>query len=134
MNVIFMRPKLDLNNAVSMVPTTQRSERVLAELKQGVYRVTIKADRNWKLHDKYFATLNTVWENQEQFASADELREATLIEIGYTQLRERLDGTRYYVAASMAGGRMLKGWTIDRIYERSLDAWAKHFGYDPSDA
>lgn len=129
--MIYARKCTAKNGRAYLIPTSSMAEKKMAAWKDGkVVKVLETEDRNWALHDRYFATLHTVFDNQEQFASADTLREATLIEIGYCEMREKFNGERYYVAASMASGKMLPGWTMKMIYDRSVDVWCKHFGFD----
>lgn len=129
--MIYLRKQTTRDGRPVFLPASCHAEEKAREIKDGkVIKATETEDRNWRLHDKYFAVLATVWENQEQFKSSEQLREATLIEIGYTELREKFNGERYNVAASMATGRMLPGWTMKMIYEKSVDAWCEHFGFD----
>ena len=129
--MIYLRKQTTRDGRPVFLPASCHAEEKAREIKDGkVIKATETEDRNWRLHDKYFAVLHTVFENQEQFKSSEQLREATLIEIGYTELREKFNGERYLVAASMATGKILPCWTIEKIYEASIDAWCRHFGFD----
>lgn len=130
-HVIYARKTTTPKGTPVFLPASATAERAMREIPDGkVVRCARTEDRNWRLHDKYFAVLSLIWNNQEQFKTSEQLREATLIEIGYREMREKFNGERYYVAGSMATGRLLPGWTIDKIYNDSLNAWCQHFGHD----
>ncbi len=92
--------------------------------------VETKQARSPEQHRMYFAVLNFVYQNQEQFKSAEDLREATLMDIGHSRLRERLDGSRYRVAKSVSFHN-LGHEKFQEIFDKSIDLWCQHFGHDP---
>jgi hypothetical protein len=115
---------------VFLGPLCQSDADKLNRLRDGQTLVmTAIGRRNPKQHSKFFAVLKEVFDNQEQFKSEDDLREATLIEVGHCELREKLNGERYKVAKSISFGA-LSQQDFEPIYEACLDAWAQHFGFD----
>ena len=78
------------------------------------------------------ALLKQVFENQSQFKSDRDLRDATLIEIGYSELREGFDGARWRVPKSIAFHKCDQDKFND-IFRDAVDSWCKHFDLDPDE-
>lgn len=120
------------NGAPCLVATDAESEDALKKLPVGqVVAVESKRARSVQHHRKFFALLNLVFQNQEQFKSAADLLEATKIDIGHSELRELMDGTRYRVGKSIAFHNLSQK-QFEPIYDAALDLWCKHFGFDRS--
>lgn len=132
-NALYVRPFLVSDGRVFLSPTTADTAEHIKAMPKEVHRVTLKKDRNWRLHAKYFALLRVVFNNQDQFASIDNLRDETLLAIGYSETRRRFNGEQYQIAKSMATGNITGDWTFEDIYKKSLDIWSQHFGFDPED-
>lgn len=116
--------------APALLPFDADGEETLAKMRDGqICRVEAKRARHPEHHAKFFAILHKVFENQEQFASEDALRQATLIEIGCCEIRQRFDGTQYKVAKSMNWHAMGQE-EFETVYNAALDLWCQHFGMD----
>lgn len=110
--------------------TDEESEIALKKSVGKTLAVECKRARSPEQHRKWFVTLKKVYDNQTQFKSMEDLREATLLEVGHSELRERFDGSRYRVAKSQAFHNCSQE-VFQEIFDRSVDSWCEHFNYDP---
>lgn len=73
----------------SLRPVDEAAERVFRGLGQGeIVTVELKRERNIQNHRRLFAMLQIVLENQEQYASIDDLLDAMKIAIGHVKTLE----------------------------------------------
>ena len=114
----------------ALIPFEQEGYEKVGKMRDGQrVAVTARRARNPAHHAKFFAVLNVVFQNQDQFKSSEDLREATLIEAGYSELRELLDGTRYRVARSIAFHNLGQD-EFEPVYNACVDLWCQHFGWE----
>ena len=138
MSLVLQKATVDVNNMPlalegipALFPVSQEGMEKLGRMKDGRrVIVTVETPRSPDQHRMFFAVLKIVYDNQEQFASIDELRRATMVEIGETVLESRLDGTRQIMPKSLKYASM-KQEDFNRVFDASLDAWAKFLGVDP---
>src|SRR3990167_7818324 len=77
----------------SLWPADPASEETLKLLKQGEdIRVTITKPRNLQFHKLFFALVNLVYENTENYQSADHLLTVIKVGIGHCELVHAPDG------------------------------------------
>jgi len=62
--------------------------------------------RNLKFHKKFFALLNMVYENQEQYNNIEHLRKDLTISAGYYDLRYNIEGVEVQEAKSISFAKM----------------------------
>jgi len=91
------------------------------------YEIEIKQPRNIKFHNKYFALLNLVFENQENYTNIDDLRREITIDIGYYHEYVTIHGEIKKQAKSISFANMddfefseLYGKTINEILANYL--------------
>ena len=114
-----------------LMPTDTESWSALEKMKPGQkVAVSAKRARSPEQHRMYFAVLNKVFDNQEQFGTQDELRKATLIELGITKPSQRMNGEVFFEARSLAFHNMGQDEFND-VFNRSVGLWCEHFGHDP---
>lgn len=129
--MIYLRKQTTRDGRPVFLPASRHAEEKAREIKDGkVIKATETEDRNWRLHNKFFATLHTVFENQEMYVSESDLRGSTFLSIGYCKTYATFDGEIVLEPGSIATGEILPGWTFQMIYERSVDLWCKHFGFN----
>jgi len=117
---------------IALVPTDEESEEALRKAEGKVLAVKTERARSPQQHRKYFVTLKNVHENQDRFGSAELLRKATLIKIGYCTPSLRFDGSVVLEADSMAFHNLGQEVFQD-VFDRSLDVWCEEFGLDPDE-
>ena len=91
-----------------------------------------KNRRNIKFHRKYFALLNMVFDNQEQYSNIDHLRHDLTIEAGYYEIRYNLHGVQIYEPKSISFAAMNE-ITFSEFYNKCIDVIVKHFHFDRED-
>lgn len=69
-------------------------------------RVKITRFRNPKFHRLFFALINLVYQNQDEFATMEQMLDAIKRAIGYVEERKDLDGQLYYVSKSISFAKM----------------------------
>lgn len=114
---------------VVLAPADQRAETKLKKAEGKTFGVEARRGRSLKQHNLYFAILDTVFENQERFRSAEELRAATMLAIGFTKLRKRFDDSVYAVPRSM-DFRLPQDEFQSQVFDPSVDLWCREFGYE----
>jgi hypothetical protein len=91
-----------------------------------------KKPRNLKFHKKFFALLNLVFENQEQYNNLDHLRKDLTISAGYYDLRLNIEGLEIREAKSISFAKMTDTEFSD-YYNRIIDVVVKWLGIDKDD-
>lgn len=90
-------------------PETLESAEYLRRIPTGtVFPADIKDPRrrSTRQHNLFFAVLNKVWENQDYYKTAEALRHALLIKLGYVDHYAFKDGTAFAVPRSMSFAKM----------------------------
>jgi hypothetical protein len=118
---IFLRKHLS-----ALHPADAEAEEHLKKIKSGVvFSAEIKRPRNFGNHKRYFALLNLAYENQEKFASVEQLKEAIKFELGHTSLVRMMDGTFIEVPKSINFASM-EETAFQDYFSRSIDVILKH--------
>jgi hypothetical protein len=91
-----------------------------------------KKPRNLKFHKKFFALLNLVFENQDQYNNLDHLRKDLTISAGYYDLRLNIEGVEIREAKSISFAKMTDTEFSD-YYNRIIDVVVKWLGIDKDD-
>jgi len=85
--------------------------------------------RNLKFHKKFFALLNMVYENQEQYNNIEHLRKDLTISAGYYDLRFNIEGVEVQEAKSISFAKM-DDVEFSEFYNRIVDVVVKWLGID----
>jgi hypothetical protein len=91
-----------------------------------------KKPRNLKFHKKFFALLNLVFENQEQYNNLDHLKKDLTISAGYYDLRLNIEGIEIREAKSISFAKM-NDTEFSDYYNRIIDVVVKWLGIDKDD-
>jgi hypothetical protein len=91
-----------------------------------------KKVRNYKFHKKFFALLNLVFENQEQYNNFEHLRKDLIISAGYYDLRFNIEGVEIQEAKSISFAQMDEN-EFSELYNRIIDVVVKWLGIDKQD-
>jgi len=123
-------------NRAALIATDAMAEETLTKMKDG-QKVKVEATRisgrSYVQLSCFFAILNTkIFPNQDQFLTVDKLREALLIEAGHCELREKLNGERYYVADSISY-RDCDHDTMTKLFDSVFDIACKQWGFTHED-
>ena len=120
---LFFRKKLG-----ALVPADGAAITVLSKVRHGEdVQVEIKRPRNIRHHRKFFALVNLVFENQEHYASVEDLLAALKSAVGHCTLIDARDGgTRIAVPKSISFAKMDQA-EFDAFYEKCLDVVARYF-------
>jgi len=113
-----------------LIPTDEESEVALKKVNGKTLSVKTETARSPNQHRMYFGIMRVVFDNQELFPSLDNLKDETMIAIGYSEPRTKLDGTKYLVAESIAFHNC-KAEKFRDVFDRSIEFWCKMFGHDP---
>ena len=114
-------------NLNSLCPIDGRSEEVFRKIKHGDdVLVEIKRPRNIKHHRKFFVLINLVFENQDRYASVEQLLAAIKIALGHCETLILADGTVNYLPKSIAFHKMDQT-QFEEFFNRCCDLIAKHF-------
>jgi len=85
--------------------------------------------RNLRFHKKFFALLNMVYENQEQYNNIEHLRKDLTISAGYYDLRFNIEGVEVQEAKSISFASM-DDVEFSEFYNRIVDVVVKWLGID----
>lgn len=96
------------------------------------YEFEYKKPRNYEFHKKFFALVNLVYQNQEQYTNAEHLRKDLLIEAGYYDTRYNLQGIEIQEAKSISFAA-IDEIEFNEIYSAVVDAIVKNFHFDKED-
>ena len=89
----------------------------------------VKIPRNYNFHKKFFALINLVFENQEQYKDIDHLRKAIIIEAGYYTERASLQGEVIIEAESISFAKMDND-EFSTLYSKCMDVIVKYFKFE----
>jgi len=130
--MIILRKETLPATGVVLYPTDEESEAHLRKMKDGQnVAVEAKRARSPKHHRKFFAVLNKIFDHQEQFKSVDNLLDAVKLEIGYSDLKEKLNGDQWHEPKSISFHDMGQD-EFNEFYDRALDVLCLHFKIDPA--
>lgn len=96
------------------------------------YLVEIKQPRNIKFHRKFFALINMLFDNQEQYKNIERLRKDLIIEAGYYDEWADLNGVIQREAKSISFAQMNEAEFSD-LYNRVIDVIVQYFHFDKQD-
>lgn len=123
--------KIALVRTLSGFKTAYESDFELAKkIKIGeVYEYEYKKPRNYRFLKKFFALVNMVFENQEQYTNIEHLRKDLIIESGNYYLRHDLHGVEIREAKSISFANMTEE-EFSELYNSVVDVVVKHFHFD----
>ena len=96
------------------------------------YQCEIKQPRNYKLHKKYFALINLVYQNQEHYNNVEHLRKDLIIASGFYEKRYSFHGEEVTEAKSISFAKMSES-DFNDLYSKTIDAICKYFHFDKQD-
>ena len=97
-----------------------------------IYEYECKQTRNIKFHRKFFALINMVFQNQEQYTNIEHLRKDLIIESGNYDLRHDLNGVEIREAKSISFAQMDE-IQFSELYNSVIDVIVKYFNFDKQD-
>lgn len=86
--------------------------------------VTVKKPRNAAYHRKFFAMLNIGFDNQSQYTSFEEFREAVIIDAGYYDRTQYLNGCVRYIPKSISFAKM-EELEFKSLFDAAIDSVLK---------
>jgi len=126
---IFMIRKL--NNTLACAYNSDYDKLVKIKPNEMV-EVEIIKKRNINFHKKFFALLNMVFDNQEQYSNLDHLRHDLIIEAGFYEIRHGLHGEELKEAKSISFASMDE-IEFSELYNRVIDVIVKYFKFEKED-
>lgn len=97
-----------------------------------IYEYEFKQTRNIKFHRKFFALINMVFQNQEQYTNIEHLRKDLIIESGNYDLRHDLHGVEIREAKSISFAQMDE-IQFSELYNSVVYVIVKYFNFDKQD-
>lgn len=94
-----------------------------------VYVYDFKKPRNYEFHKKFFALVNMVFQNQEQYTNIEHLRKDLIIESGNYDLRYDFLGVEIKEAKSISFSSM-DDIRFSELYNSVIDVIIKYFHFD----
>lgn len=94
-----------------------------------VYVYDFKKPRNYEFHKKFFALVNMVFQNQEQYTNIEHLRKDLIIESGNYDLRYDFLGVEIREAKSISFSSM-DDIMFSELYNSVIDVIIKYFHFD----
>jgi len=94
-----------------------------------VVKCKVTQPRNLKFHRKYFALINLVFRNQEQYTNSDHLRKDLAIASGYYTQHTTFNGQTRTEAKSISFTKMTE-LEFSELYNATLNAIEKYFHFD----
>ena len=89
----------------------------------------ITQPRNIGFHNKFFALINMVYNNQEHYNNSEQLRKDLIISAGFYDTHVTVWGEEVQTAKSISFGSM-KEDEFKELYNRVLDEIIKHFHFE----
>lgn len=121
----------NLNNTLSCAYDSDYDN--LKKIKSNSFiEVEIKSKRNILFHRKFFALLNLVFQNQEQYTNIDHLRKDLTVSSGYYDLRYNIQGEEIKEPKSISFASMDE-LEFSEYYNRVIDVVVKWLGIDKQD-
>ena len=97
-----------------------------------IYEYEFKKPRNYNFHKKFFALVNMVFQNQEQYTNFEHLRKDLIIESGNYDLRYDLLGVEIREAKSISFSSMDEV-KFSELYNSVIDVIINYFHFDRQD-
>lgn len=94
--------------------------------------VTYTKKRNIKFHRKFFALINMLYDNQEQYNNVEYLRKDLIVESGFYDLRYGIHGEEIKEAKSISFANMDET-EFSELYNRVIDTIVRCFNFDRED-
>jgi len=88
--------------------------------------------RNYKFHKKFFALVNMLYQNQEQYNNLEYLRKDLIIESGFYEIRYGIHGEEIKEAKSISFSNMDE-IEFSELYNRVVDTIVRCFNFDRDD-
>lgn len=107
-------------------PCDSMGEDFMAHAQDGYWECKKVSERSYRQLSMYFVMLKITFENQERFATQDEMEDALLLEVGHTELREKMNGEKYLVCRSVAYQKSKhEEFTqlVDRMRAKIIEVW-----------
>ena len=130
MKSIFMVKQLN----GSFLPAHDSDLELARQIKVGdVYRFQYSKPRNYEFHKKFFALMDLVFQNQENYTDRNELREDLTIEAGFW-----FEKTNYITGEVTKKAKSINFSSMDEnefgeLYRAMLDTVIRVFGWEGSD-
>jgi len=118
----------------SFLPAHDSDLELARQIKVGdVYRFQYSKPRNYKFHKKFFALMDLVFQNQENYTDRNELREDLTIEAGFW-----FEKTNYITGEVTKKAKSINFSSMDEnefgeLYRAMLDTVIRVFGWEGSD-
>lgn len=96
------------------------------------YEFKVKQPRNYKFHKKFFALIDMVYQNQEQYLNSEHLRKDLIKAAGFYDTRTDLYGNEIQEAKSISFAKMTQS-EFDELYGKVTDVIVQHFHFDKQD-
>lgn len=118
-----MKISLVKTNA-GLIAATDEDQAMMATLETGeVYEFQVRKFRNYKFHRKFFAMLNIVYDNQEQYHNFDHFRKVITMKAGYFDEVVTEKGV-VFLPKSIAFDKMDQS-DFEKLYDKVLDECIK---------
>jgi len=88
--------------------------------------------RNYNFHKKFFALLNLVYENQEQYNNIEHLRKDLIVSAGFYDLRYNIEGVELQEPKSISFANMDQNEFQD-LYSKIIDVVVNWLGIEKQD-
>lgn len=113
----------------SLKPAYDADYENLKKIKAGAtVECEIKQPRNIKFHRKFFALINLVFQNQEQYNSIEHLRKDLIIASGHYEERYNFEGVQIFEPKSISFSNMDET-EFNQLYNDVVDTICKYFHF-----
>lgn len=118
----------------SFLPAHDSDLELARKLKSNdVYRFQYSRPRNYKFHKKFFALLDLVYDNQENYTDREKLRKDLIVEAGFWE-----EKTNYITGVVTQEAKSIEFASMDEdefneLYRAMLDTVIRVFGWEGSD-
>jgi len=96
------------------------------------FEFEFKKPRNYRFHKKFFALINMLYQNQEQYNNLEHLRKDLIVAAGYYDLRYNFDGVEILEPKSISFASMDEN-EFNLLYSAVIDVIVKYFNFDKED-
>lgn len=128
--MIILRKTTLPSTGVILYPTDEESEAQLRKMKDGdEVAVEAKRARSGPHHRWFFAMMNKIFDNQEQFKSVDNMLDAVKLELGWSDMKEKLNGDQWYEPKSISFHDMGQD-EFNKFADPAIDKLCIHFKID----
>lgn len=113
-----------------LLPSSEDTEIAMQKIANGEeFLIEVKKARNIKFHKKAFALLKVVFENQERYATLEDMRVEFKLKAGLYDEHITTKGKMIYVPKSMSFESMDE-LEFNELYSKFIDIALKHFAID----